>query len=60
MGPCRAPQMLLSHRHTLPCATFRSPHTPLVSILSKVALWPPIAAATTATLCLQTLVFEAP
>ncbi|CAI9610928.1 unnamed protein product, partial [Staurois parvus] len=28
MGPCTVLPLLLSaHRHTLPCATFRSPHT---------------------------------
>ncbi|CAI9560262.1 unnamed protein product, partial [Staurois parvus] len=27
MGPCTASPLLLSPSHTLPCATFRSPHT---------------------------------
>ncbi|CAI9576266.1 unnamed protein product, partial [Staurois parvus] len=28
MGPCTASHCCCLHRHTLPCATFRSPHTP--------------------------------
>ncbi|CAI9590102.1 unnamed protein product [Staurois parvus] len=27
MGPCTASHCCCFHRHTLPCATFRSPHT---------------------------------
>ncbi|CAI9536718.1 unnamed protein product, partial [Staurois parvus] len=27
MGPVRPPLLLSIHHHTLPCATFRSPHT---------------------------------
>ncbi|CAI9542171.1 unnamed protein product [Staurois parvus] len=27
MGPCTASHCCCLHRHTLPCATFRSPHT---------------------------------
>ncbi|CAI9623672.1 unnamed protein product, partial [Staurois parvus] len=27
MGPCTASHCYCLHRHTLPCATFRSPHT---------------------------------
>ncbi|CAI9567881.1 unnamed protein product, partial [Staurois parvus] len=27
MGPCTASYCCCLHRHTLPCATFRSPHT---------------------------------
>ncbi|CAI9560246.1 unnamed protein product, partial [Staurois parvus] len=27
MGPCMASHCCCLHRHTLPCATFRSPHT---------------------------------
>ncbi|CAI9605905.1 unnamed protein product, partial [Staurois parvus] len=27
MGPCTASHAARLHRHTLPCATFRSPHT---------------------------------
>ncbi|CAI9576358.1 unnamed protein product [Staurois parvus] len=34
MGPCTASHCCCLHRHTLPCATFRSPHTLLGSILS--------------------------
>ncbi|CAI9614047.1 unnamed protein product [Staurois parvus] len=35
MGPCTASHCCCLHRHTLPCATFRSPHTLLLgSILS--------------------------
>ncbi|CAI9596149.1 unnamed protein product, partial [Staurois parvus] len=30
MGPCMASHCCCLHRHTLPCATFRSPHTLLV------------------------------
>ncbi|CAI9605251.1 unnamed protein product, partial [Staurois parvus] len=30
MGPCTASHCCCLHRHTLPCATFRSPHTPAV------------------------------
>ncbi|CAI9560718.1 unnamed protein product [Staurois parvus] len=30
MGPCTASHCCCLHRHTLPCATFRSPHTLLV------------------------------
>ncbi|CAI9538607.1 unnamed protein product, partial [Staurois parvus] len=30
MGPCTASHCYCLHRHTLPCATFRSPHTLLV------------------------------
>ncbi|CAI9563182.1 unnamed protein product [Staurois parvus] len=47
MGPCTASHCCCLHRHTLPCATFRSPHTLLGSILSRVLAdyGPPIAAA---------------
>ncbi|CAI9621963.1 unnamed protein product, partial [Staurois parvus] len=27
MGPCTSSHCCCLHRHTLPCATFRSPHT---------------------------------
>ncbi|CAI9537990.1 unnamed protein product [Staurois parvus] len=30
IGPCTASHCCCLHRHTLPCATFRSPHTLLV------------------------------
>ncbi|CAI9600810.1 unnamed protein product [Staurois parvus] len=30
MGPCTASHCCCLHRHTLPCATFRSPHQMLV------------------------------
>ncbi|CAI9555061.1 unnamed protein product [Staurois parvus] len=30
MGPCTASHCCCLHRHTLPCATFRSPHTAAV------------------------------
>ncbi|CAI9585106.1 unnamed protein product, partial [Staurois parvus] len=49
MGPCTASHCCCLHRHTLPCATFRSPHTLLV--LSWVPVRPPIAAVSIATLC---------
>ncbi|CAI9559830.1 unnamed protein product, partial [Staurois parvus] len=49
MGPCTASHCCCLHRHTLPCATFRSPHTLLVcSIFCHRVLadyGPPIAAA---------------
>ncbi|CAI9610687.1 unnamed protein product, partial [Staurois parvus] len=32
MGPCTPSHCCCLHRHTLPCATFRSPHTAVVSI----------------------------
>ncbi|CAI9547906.1 unnamed protein product, partial [Staurois parvus] len=32
MGPCTASHCCCLHRHTLPCATFRSPHTAVCSI----------------------------
>ncbi|CAI9559831.1 unnamed protein product, partial [Staurois parvus] len=48
MGPCTASHCCCLHRHTLPCATFRSPHTLLVcSIFCHRVLadyGPPIAA----------------
>ncbi|CAI9538851.1 unnamed protein product [Staurois parvus] len=31
MGPCTASHCCCLHRHTLPCATFRSPHTDRLS-----------------------------
>ncbi|CAI9604148.1 unnamed protein product, partial [Staurois parvus] len=49
MGPCTASHCCCLHRHTLPCATFRSPHTLLVCsffchrVLADYG--PPIAAA---------------
>ncbi|CAI9621391.1 unnamed protein product, partial [Staurois parvus] len=49
MGPCTASHCCCLHRHTLPCATFRSPHTAVVfHFLSYRVLadyGPPIAAA---------------
>ncbi|CAI9620360.1 unnamed protein product [Staurois parvus] len=49
MGPCTASHCCCLHRLTLPCATFRSPHTLLVcSIFCHRVLadyGPPIAAA---------------
>ncbi|CAI9604662.1 unnamed protein product, partial [Staurois parvus] len=49
MGPCTASHCCCLHRHTLPCATFRSPHTAVVcSIFCHRVLadcGPPIAAA---------------
>ncbi|CAI9624863.1 unnamed protein product, partial [Staurois parvus] len=46
MGPCTASHCCCLHRHTLPCATFRSPHTPGgFHFCHRVLLWPPIAAA---------------
>ncbi|CAI9581671.1 unnamed protein product [Staurois parvus] len=48
MGPCTASHCCCLHRHTLPCATFRSPHTAgvfhfLYRVLADYG--PPIAAA---------------
>ncbi|CAI9601960.1 unnamed protein product [Staurois parvus] len=57
MGPCTASHCCCLHRHTLPCATFRSPHTAGGFHFVIGAVWPPIAAASTATLWLHTLVF---
>ncbi|CAI9566773.1 unnamed protein product, partial [Staurois parvus] len=49
MGPCTASHCCCClHRHTLPCATFRSPHTAGVLIFCHRVLadyGPPIAAA---------------
>ncbi|CAI9578322.1 unnamed protein product, partial [Staurois parvus] len=54
MGPCTASHCCCLHRHTLPCATFRSPHTAggfhfVIGLLYGL----PFAAASTATLWLQ-------
>ncbi|CAI9562235.1 unnamed protein product, partial [Staurois parvus] len=57
MGPCTASHCCCLHRHTLPCATFRSPHTAGgFHFCHRGAVWPPIAAASTAKLWLHTLV----
>ncbi|CAI9562221.1 unnamed protein product, partial [Staurois parvus] len=48
MGPCTASHCCCLHRHTLPCATFRSPHTAgWVPFCHRVLAdyGPPIAAA---------------
>ncbi|CAI9559312.1 unnamed protein product, partial [Staurois parvus] len=47
MGPCTASHCCCLHRHTLPCATFRSPHTAGVFhfVIGAGRLRPPIAAA---------------
>ncbi|CAI9603964.1 unnamed protein product, partial [Staurois parvus] len=39
MGPCTASHCCCLHRHTLPCATFRSPHTLLVSRVCHGSLY---------------------
>ncbi|CAI9618801.1 unnamed protein product [Staurois parvus] len=44
------------HRHTLPCATFSLLTLLVGSIFCHRSVWPPIAAASTATLWLHTLV----
>ncbi|CAI9584057.1 unnamed protein product, partial [Staurois parvus] len=45
MGPCTASHCCCLHRHTLPCATFRSPHTAGgFHFCHRGAVWPPIAA----------------
>ncbi|CAI9609353.1 unnamed protein product [Staurois parvus] len=56
MGPCTASHCCCLHRHTLPCATFRSPHTPAGYHFVIGYCMASIAAASTATLWLQTLV----
>ncbi|CAI9531726.1 unnamed protein product [Staurois parvus] len=50
MGPCTASHCCCLHRHTLPCATFRSPHTAGGFHFVIGCCMPPIAAAFTATL----------
>ncbi|CAI9620368.1 unnamed protein product [Staurois parvus] len=51
MGPCTASHCCCLHRHTLPCATFRSPHTAggfhfvIGCIGCQADYGPPIAAA---------------
>ncbi|CAI9552649.1 unnamed protein product, partial [Staurois parvus] len=46
MGPCTASHCCCLHRHTLPCATFRSPHTPAgFHFVIGCCMRPPIAAA---------------
>ncbi|CAI9556723.1 unnamed protein product, partial [Staurois parvus] len=39
MGPCTASHCCCLHRHTLPCATFRSPHTLLVGSILSLGCW---------------------
>ncbi|CAI9579926.1 unnamed protein product, partial [Staurois parvus] len=39
MGPCTASHCCCLHRHTLPCATFRSPHTLMVSRVCHGSLY---------------------
>ncbi|CAI9585033.1 unnamed protein product [Staurois parvus] len=44
--PVWPPYCCCLHRHTLPCATFRSPHTAGgFHFCHRSAVWPPIAAA---------------
>ncbi|CAI9589712.1 unnamed protein product, partial [Staurois parvus] len=58
MGPCTASHCCCLHRHTLPCATFRSPHTAGgFPFCHRVLYGLPIAAASTATHCGSTLWF---
>ncbi|CAI9577243.1 unnamed protein product [Staurois parvus] len=57
MGPCTASHCCCLHRHTPPCATFRSPHTAGgFHFFHRVLYGLPFAAASTATLWLHTLV----
>ncbi|CAI9577106.1 unnamed protein product, partial [Staurois parvus] len=58
MGPCTASHCCCLHRHTLPCATFRSPHTAGGFHFCHRVLYglPLLLAASTATLWLHTLV----
>ncbi|CAI9570459.1 unnamed protein product [Staurois parvus] len=57
MGPCTASHCCCLHHHTLPCATFQvSSHSCWFPFCHRLLYWPPIAAASTATLWLQTLV----
>ncbi|CAI9565145.1 unnamed protein product, partial [Staurois parvus] len=39
MGPCTASHCCCLHRHTLPCATFRSPHILLVCSIFVIGCW---------------------
>ncbi|CAI9548244.1 unnamed protein product [Staurois parvus] len=39
MGPCTAPHCCCLRSHTLPCATFRSPHTLLVCSFFVIGCW---------------------
>ncbi|CAI9623528.1 unnamed protein product, partial [Staurois parvus] len=39
MGPCTASHCCCLHRHTLPCATFRSPHTAGVFPFFVIGCW---------------------
>ncbi|CAI9558064.1 unnamed protein product, partial [Staurois parvus] len=53
MGPCTASHCCCLYRHTLPCATFRSPHTAGgFHFCHRVLYGLPFAAASTATLWL--------
>ncbi|CAI9601557.1 unnamed protein product [Staurois parvus] len=49
MGPCTVSHCCCLHRHTLPCGTFRSPHThcwvPFLGHRVLADYGPPIAAA---------------
>ncbi|CAI9600567.1 unnamed protein product, partial [Staurois parvus] len=56
MGPCTASHCCCLHRHTLPCATFRSPHTAGGFHFVIGCCMASHCAASTATLWLHTLV----
>ncbi|CAI9581134.1 unnamed protein product [Staurois parvus] len=58
MGPCTASHCCCLHRHTLPCATFRSPHTPagFHFVIGCCMASHCCCLSSTATLWLQTLV----
>ncbi|CAI9547996.1 unnamed protein product [Staurois parvus] len=57
MGPCTASHCCCLHRHTLPCATFRSPHTAGgFHFCHRVLYGLPLLLPSTATLWLHTLV----
>ncbi|CAI9618958.1 unnamed protein product, partial [Staurois parvus] len=56
-GPCTASHCCCLHRHTLPCATFRSPHTAGgFHFCHRVLYGLPLLLPSTATLWLHTLV----
>ncbi|CAI9557761.1 unnamed protein product [Staurois parvus] len=57
MGPCTASHCCCLHRHTLPCATFRSPHTAGgFHFCHRVLYGLPLLLPPTTTLWLHTLV----
>ncbi|CAI9549477.1 unnamed protein product, partial [Staurois parvus] len=51
MGPCTASHCCCLHRHTLPCATFRSPHTAGSTVSHGSLYGLPLLLSLIATLC---------